>query len=102
MAHDSQVNDAEDRNLRIWNRAKHTPNLAFAITRWQPLAVTCQQPFAVTRPRLRVASAERPIAELVPLFSATGHHHIPIVGEQALLVGILTQSDLVKALSHGP
>jgi CBS domain-containing membrane protein len=52
--------------------------------------------------QVRVASADRPIAELVPLFSATGHHHIPIVGEQARLVGILTQSDLVKALSHGP
>ncbi|MCE4553635.1 HPP family protein [Roseateles cellulosilyticus] len=49
--------------------------------------------------QVRVASADRPIAELVPLFSATGHHHIPIVGEQARLVGILTQSDLVKALS---
>jgi CBS domain-containing membrane protein len=52
--------------------------------------------------QVRVASAERAIAELVPLFSATGHHHLPIVGEQARLVGILTQSDLVKALSHGP
>ncbi|MFG6414433.1 HPP family protein [Roseateles sp. DC23W] len=52
--------------------------------------------------QVRVASAERAIAELVPLFSATGHHHIPIVGESARLVGILTQSDLVKALSHGP
>ncbi|WP_156392114.1 MULTISPECIES: HPP family protein [unclassified Roseateles] len=49
--------------------------------------------------QVRVASADRPIAELVPLFSTTGHHHIPIVGEQARLVGILTQSDLVKALS---
>ncbi|MFN3304644.1 MAG: HPP family protein [Roseateles sp.] len=52
--------------------------------------------------QVRVASADRPIAELVPLFSDTGHHHLPIVGEQARLVGILTQSDLVKALSHGP
>lgn len=52
--------------------------------------------------QVRVASAERAIAELVPLFSATGHHHIPIVGAEARLVGILTQSDLVKALSHGP
>jgi CBS domain-containing membrane protein len=49
--------------------------------------------------QVRVASADRALAELVPLFSATGHHHIPIVGEQARLVGILTQSDLVKALS---
>ncbi|NCT85532.1 MAG: HPP family protein [Comamonadaceae bacterium] len=52
--------------------------------------------------QVRVAGAERSIAELVPLFSDTGHHHIPIVGEQARLVGIVTQSDLVKALSHGP
>lgn len=52
--------------------------------------------------QVRVASADRPIAELVPLFATTGHHHIPVVGEQARLVGILTQSDLVKALSHGP
>jgi CBS domain-containing membrane protein len=52
--------------------------------------------------QVRVASADRAIGELVPLFSATGHHHLPIVGEQARLVGILTQSDLVKALSHGP
>ncbi|MDR7335663.1 HPP family protein [Roseateles asaccharophilus] len=52
--------------------------------------------------QVRVASADRAIAELVPLFSAIGHHHLPIVGEQARLVGILTQSDLVKALSHGP
>lgn len=52
--------------------------------------------------QVRVASADRPIAELVPLFSDSGHHHLPIVGEQARLVGILTQTDLVKALSHGP
>ncbi|MFT7722180.1 MAG: HPP family protein [Roseateles sp.] len=50
--------------------------------------------------QVRVASADRPIAELVPLFSDSGHHHIPIVGAEGRLVGILTQSDLVKALSH--
>lgn len=50
--------------------------------------------------QVRVASADRPLAELVPLFSATGHHHIPIVGEEARLVGILTQSDLVAALAR--
>jgi CBS domain-containing membrane protein len=50
--------------------------------------------------QVRVASAERPLAELVPLFAATGHHHIPIVGDEARLVGILTQSDLVCALAR--
>lgn len=51
--------------------------------------------------QVHTAGAERPIAELVPLFAATGHHHLPVVDAQARLVGILTQSDLVKALSHG-
>lgn len=50
--------------------------------------------------QVRVASADRPIAELVPLFAATGHHHIPIIDEQQRLVGILTQSDLVAALAR--
>ena len=50
---------------------------------------------------VRVASAERPLAELVPLFAEGGHHHIPIVGSEARLVGIITQSDLVAALARG-
>ncbi|SEK84929.1 CBS domain-containing membrane protein [Roseateles sp. YR242] len=50
--------------------------------------------------QVRVASADRPLAELVPLFADTGHHHIPVVGPEARLVGILTQSDLVAALAR--
>jgi CBS domain-containing membrane protein len=49
--------------------------------------------------QVRVASAERPLAELVPLFADTGHHHIPVIDGEQRLVGILTQSDLVRALS---
>jgi len=48
--------------------------------------------------QVRVASADRPISELVPLFAATGHHHIPIIDGEQRLVGIITQSDLVAAL----
>ncbi|MEP7295003.1 MAG: HPP family protein [Burkholderiales bacterium] len=51
--------------------------------------------------KVRVASADRPIAELVPLFASTGHHHIPIIDAERRLVGIVTQSDLVAALSKG-
>ena len=47
---------------------------------------------------VRVISASRPVAELVPLFSEDGHHHIPIIDSDKRLVGIITQSDLVKAL----
>lgn len=48
--------------------------------------------------QVRVASADRPIGELVPLFADTGHHHIPIIDGEQRLVGIITQSDLVAAL----
>lgn len=48
--------------------------------------------------QVRVASAHRPVIELVPLFSEGGHHHIPIIDDDKRLVGIITQSDLVRAL----
>ena len=48
--------------------------------------------------QVRVASAERPISQLVPLFAASGHHHIPIIDSEQRLVGMITQSDLVAAV----
>jgi CBS domain-containing membrane protein len=48
--------------------------------------------------QVRVASAARPLTELVPLFSEHGHHHIPVIDEETRLVGIITQSDLVRTL----
>lgn len=48
--------------------------------------------------QVRVASLERPIAELVPLFASTGHHHIPVIDADGRVVGMLTQSDVVAAL----
>lgn len=48
--------------------------------------------------RVRVATADKPLVDLVPLFGSTGHHHIPIVDADQRLVGILTQSDLVAAV----
>jgi CBS domain-containing membrane protein len=47
---------------------------------------------------VRVASADRHIVDLVPLFSQHGHHHIPIVDGEKRLVGIITQTDVVRAL----
>jgi CBS domain-containing membrane protein len=53
--------------------------------------------------KVRVASVDRHLAELIPLFGSTGHHHIPIVDAGGLLVGIITQSDVVAALCEpGP
>ncbi|MFT3813789.1 MAG: HPP family protein [Acidovorax sp.] len=47
---------------------------------------------------VRTARADQRVAELVPLFSEGGHHHIPIVDGDGRLAGILTQSDLVRVL----
>ena len=48
--------------------------------------------------KVRVASQDRHVVELVPLFSEGGHHHIPIIDGERRLVGIITQSDLVRSL----
>lgn len=49
--------------------------------------------------KVQVARADRFLIELAPLFSERkGHHHIPIIDGEQRLVGIITQSDLVRAL----
>lgn len=48
--------------------------------------------------QVRVASQERHLAELIPLFGSTGHHHIPIIDADGTLVGMVTQTDVVAAL----
>lgn len=54
----------------------------------------------IMSPQVQVAQAQAHVMDLVPLFSrGGGHHHIPIVDEQQRLVGIITQTDLVRALA---
>ncbi|MDI4634069.1 HPP family protein [Pelomonas sp. V22] len=50
--------------------------------------------------QVRVAQVDRHLAELIPMFGSTGHHHIPIVATGKKLVGMITQSDVVAALSR--
>ncbi len=47
----------------------------------------------------QVVDAQQPVMDLVPLFSRGGHHHIPVVDAQSRLVGVITQSDLMRALA---
>ncbi len=54
---------------------------------------------AMTR-QVRVASAGSQALDLLPLFSAQGHHHLPVIDADKRLVGILTQTDLVRALGR--
>lgn len=48
--------------------------------------------------QVRVLSARRYLSELIPLFTDAGHHHIPIIDDERRLVGMITQSDVVRAL----
>jgi len=48
--------------------------------------------------QVRVVSASQPVVELVSTFSREGHHHLPVIDGEQRLAGIITQSDLVKAL----
>ena len=50
--------------------------------------------------QVRVVSAHRHAVELLPLFSEAGPHHLPVIDQENRLVGILTQSDLVRALGN--
>ncbi len=50
--------------------------------------------------RVRVAREDRLIVDLIASFSADGHHHLPIVNADSKLVGIITQSDFVRALAR--
>ncbi len=51
--------------------------------------------------RVQVISAQRHLAEVLPLFIDTGHHHIPVIDADKRLVGMLTQTDVMRAL-HRP
>jgi CBS domain-containing membrane protein len=50
--------------------------------------------------QVRVVSSDRPIGELLPLFASTGHHHVPVIDADQRLVGMITQSDVVRALAR--
>src|SRR5262249_6443943 len=50
--------------------------------------------------QVRVVSHDRPIGDLLPLFSTTRHHHVPVIDGERRLIGMITQSDVVRALAR--
>lgn len=49
----------------------------------------------------QAVSQSRHLSELIALFASSGHHHIPVIDDNARLVGMITQSDVMRAL-HRP
>ena len=50
--------------------------------------------------RVRVTREDRPVVDLLAAFSEDDHHHLPVVDGDGRLVGMLTQSDFVRALAR--
>jgi CBS domain-containing membrane protein len=48
---------------------------------------------------VQVARVGQHAMDLVPLFSQGGHHHLPIVDSEGRLVGVITQTDLIRTLA---
>lgn len=40
------------------------------------------------------------LGDILPLFAGTGHHHLPVIDGDGCLVGMLTESDVVRALAR--
>jgi CBS domain-containing membrane protein len=50
--------------------------------------------------RVRITREDRHVVDLVASFSEDGHHHLPVVDADGKVVGMITQSDVVRALSR--
>lgn len=49
---------------------------------------------------VRVISDDRNMLDLAEIFCGDGHHHIPVINAERQLVGMITQSDFVKAIDQ--
>jgi len=48
--------------------------------------------------QVRVVNDGTHLIDLLPLFSQEGHHHLPMVNGDQVLVGMITESDVIRAL----
>ncbi|MDN7742807.1 HPP family protein [Burkholderia multivorans] len=100
------VVDANGRLTGIVTRADLTRPLRRPAALWQRLSARLPESFGGQPPSVStvmtrdVASVPQtlPLTALVPLFTHSGHHHIPVVDASRRLVGIITQTDLVTGL----
>lgn len=50
---------------------------------------------------VQTVGADEPIAELVPLMTNRGLHHIPVADARGIFAGVVGHSDLLAALFEG-
>ncbi len=50
--------------------------------------------------RVRSVPSTMPIARVVQVMAETGHHHLPVLDDHGALIGMVTQSDVLRALFH--
>jgi CBS domain-containing membrane protein len=55
----------------------------------------------IMRRHVKTVAVDEPIAELVPLMSNQGLHHIPVVDAGGIFAGVVSHSDLLAALFEG-
>ncbi|HDR8930182.1 HPP family protein [Burkholderia vietnamiensis] len=100
------VVDGEARLIGIVTRADLTRPWRRPPPLWQRLSARLSQSFggqpasiaSVMTRDVACVPQTMPITALVPLFTHSGHHHIPVVDASRRLVGIITQTDLVTGL----
>lgn len=54
---------------------------------------------AVMSSPVQVAGMDQHVMDLVPMFSAKGRRHVPIVDDENRLIGIISQTDVIKTLA---
>lgn len=65
-----------------------------------PVVSTARYVEEIMSRRVRTANPAQPVAEVVACFSDEGMHHLPVVDDVGRVVGMVTQSDLIAALSR--
>ncbi|PAT38449.1 HPP family protein [Vandammella animalimorsus] len=66
----------------------------------QPAPAAPQRVRDIMVPSVAVAHGEQPVLELLGLLCQGGLYHLPVVGENQRLLGIITQTDVLRALNQ--
>ncbi|MDO4725277.1 MAG: HPP family protein [Comamonadaceae bacterium] len=66
----------------------------------EPAPAAPQRVRDIMAPSVAVAHGEQPVLELLGLLCQGGLYHLPVVGENQRLLGIITQTDVLRALNQ--